>query len=56
MSAGDEPPDADAGARGQPGTKLRRIRVNELLGSDREAILEHDGQDYRYPYSLDIIK
>jgi hemin uptake protein HemP len=25
----------------------RRVKVSELLGGEREAILEHDGQDYR---------
>lgn len=25
----------------------RRLKVSELLAGDREAILEHDGQDYR---------
>ena len=27
--------------------KLRRLKVSELLAGEREAILEHDGQDYR---------
>jgi len=47
VSAGEKPSDADAGGRGQPGGKPRRIKVGELLGNDREAILEHGGQDYR---------
>ena len=34
------PPPAAAG-------RLRRLRVSELLGGEREAILEHGGQDYR---------
>jgi hemin uptake protein HemP len=25
----------------------RRLKVSELLGGGREAILEHDGQEYR---------
>jgi len=25
----------------------RRLKVSELLGGEREAILEHGGQDYR---------
>lgn len=25
----------------------RRLKVSDLLEGDREAILEHDGQDYR---------
>lgn len=31
------------GAEGNP----RRIKVSELLAGQREAILEHSGQDYR---------
>ena len=27
--------------------KPRRLKVSELLEGEREAILEHDGQDYR---------
>jgi hemin uptake protein HemP len=27
--------------------KLRRVKVSELLAGEREAILEHDGQEYR---------
>ena len=27
--------------------KLRRLKVSDLLAGEREAILEHDGQDYR---------
>jgi hemin uptake protein HemP len=26
---------------------MRRVKVSELLAGEREAILEHDGQDYR---------
>ena len=28
-------------------TRLRRLKVSELLAGEREAILEHSGQDYR---------
>jgi hemin uptake protein HemP len=28
-------------------TRLRRLKVSELLAGEREAILEHGGQDYR---------
>ena len=35
-----QPPPATSG-------RLRRLKVSELLVSEREAILEHDGQDYR---------
>jgi hemin uptake protein HemP len=27
--------------------RLRRLKVSDLLAGEREAILEHDGQDYR---------
>jgi hemin uptake protein HemP len=27
--------------------KQRRLKVSDLLAGEREAILEHDGQDYR---------
>jgi hemin uptake protein HemP len=30
-----------------PNPKARRLKVSELLAGQREAILEHDGQDYR---------
>lgn len=30
-----------------PRTGMRRLKVSELLAGDREAILEHGGQDYR---------
>lgn len=30
-----------------PNPKVRRLKVSELLAGQREAILEHDGQDYR---------
>lgn len=38
--------------RAQPGSggtqrPLRRIKVSELLENEREAILEHAGQEYR---------
>jgi hemin uptake protein HemP len=29
------------------GTGLRRLKVSDLLAGQREAILEHGGQDYR---------
>ena len=46
VSRGDPPaPGAkpSASTAGQP----RRIRVSDLLAGEREAILEHDGQEYR---------
>jgi hemin uptake protein HemP len=36
----NRPPTSSAG-------RPRRLKVSELLAGDREAILEHDGQDYR---------
>ena len=30
-----------------PTGRPRRLKVSELLAGEREAILEHDGQDYR---------
>ena len=33
--------------RPPPAPKLRRLKVSDLLAGEREAILEHDGQDYR---------
>lgn len=33
--------------RSPAGTRLKRIKVSELLRGEREVILEHDGQDYR---------
>ena len=31
----------------RPSGQVRRVKVSELLAGEREAILEHDGQDYR---------
>src|SRR5262245_3486559 len=33
--------------RSQADTRLKRIKVSELLQGAREVILEHDSQDYR---------
>jgi hemin uptake protein HemP len=49
----DDPPPAPPrrrAARSAPASTPeapRRIKVSELLGEGREAILEHDGQEYR---------
>jgi len=40
MAPGGKTPPAQA-------ARPRRLKVSELLGGDREAILEHDGQEYR---------
>jgi hemin uptake protein HemP len=39
--------DAEQDRRTPPAAKLRRLKVAELLAGEREAILEHDGQEYR---------
>ena len=31
----------------RPAGQMRRVKVSELLAGEREAILEHDGQEYR---------
>jgi hemin uptake protein HemP len=50
MTASNEPPEQDSepaqGARPAPARPVR-VLVSELLSGGREAILEHDGQDYR---------
>jgi hemin uptake protein HemP len=47
MAAEEGPPrDPTQGDRAAP-TRPVRVLVSELLGGGREAILEHDGQDYR---------
>jgi hemin uptake protein HemP len=28
-------------------TRMRRLKVSEVLAGERQVILEHDGQDYR---------
>jgi hemin uptake protein HemP len=45
MPAGDEPPNTRAVPA--PAPQPRRHKVSDLLGTDREAILEHGGQEYR---------
>jgi hemin uptake protein HemP len=47
MSIGDELPDAAPSGVVAPDDKPRRVKVSELLAGNREAILEHGGQDYR---------
>jgi len=43
----DKPEDHGRPAAGGAGPAMRRLRVADLLGTDREVILEHSGQDYR---------
>jgi len=47
MPVRDDPNGAPASAVPQPSQKMRRLKVSELLAGEREAILEHGGQDYR---------
>jgi hemin uptake protein HemP len=47
MPFGDRPREKDSNADSQRDIKLRRLKVSELLAGEREAILEHSGQDYR---------
>ena len=46
MMGRDDPSEAHAPAP-QPSPRPRRLKVSELLAGEREAILEHSGQDYR---------
>jgi hemin uptake protein HemP len=47
MVSGDESPASGPKPSGAPGGGLRRLKVSDLLAGEREAILEHDGQEYR---------
>ena len=47
MPVSDEPREDESEASSQGGAKPRRLKVREMLGGEREAILEHGGQDYR---------
>ena len=47
MAVSDIPRDASAKQTSESGHTLRRLKVSELLAGEREAILEHSGQDYR---------
>jgi hemin uptake protein HemP len=47
MVSRDDPSTPDAKRSSAAAGKPRRLKVSELLGGEREAILEHDGQDYR---------
>jgi hemin uptake protein HemP len=46
MGSGEKEPD-NGERHSEEIVRPRRIRVSDLLGSAREAILEHAGQDYR---------
>jgi hemin uptake protein HemP len=45
MGSVDDTP--EAGHASHPAGRPRRLKVSELLEGEREAILEHSGQDYR---------
>jgi hemin uptake protein HemP len=47
MPVSDKPHAIEASDTPRQGTGLRRLKVTELLAGEREAILEHSGQDYR---------
>jgi hemin uptake protein HemP len=47
MPACDGPSDRRAQDGSPPKPGPRRVKVSELLAGEREAILEHGGQDYR---------
>ena len=47
MMSPDDPSQTNDRAPKTSAGRLRRLKVSELLAGDREAILEHDGQDYR---------
>jgi len=47
MVSRDDPPALDAERSVAAGGRPRRLKVSGLLAGDPEAILEHDGQEYR---------
>ena len=47
MVSRDDPPARDAERSAAAGGRPRRLKVSDLLAGEREAILEHDGQEYR---------
>ena len=47
MPVGDEPLKDESEDAPTDGARPRRLKVSELLAGEREAILEHGGQDYR---------
>jgi hemin uptake protein HemP len=47
MTTPDDPTPENKRTPAASAGRPRRLKVSELLGGDREAILEHDGQDYR---------
>jgi hemin uptake protein HemP len=47
MVSRDDPPAPEPERPGAAGGRPRRLKVSDLLAGEREAILEHDGQEYR---------
>ena len=47
VSRDDPATPEDKRAPPAPTGRPRRLKVSELLAGEREAILEHEGQDYR---------
>jgi hemin uptake protein HemP len=47
LTTGRDNPKGIEPASSRPTGKPRRLKVAELLDGEREAILEHGGQDYR---------
>ena len=47
MVSRDDLPALDAERTAAAGGRPRRLKVSDLLPGEREAILEHDGQEYR---------
>lgn len=47
MPVNNDPSSAQPQSAPHPDPRPRRLKVSELLGGEREAILEHSGQDYR---------
>ncbi len=47
MPVSDEPRERRIRGCARTGARPRRLKVSELLAGEREAILEHGGQDYR---------
>ena len=47
MPLGDKSLKDESEDSSERGAKPRRLKVSEMLAGEREAILEHGGQDYR---------
>jgi hemin uptake protein HemP len=47
MPVSDRPFEPEKQPPSEAATRQRRLKVSDLLAGEREAILEHGGQDYR---------